>query len=381
MHIEATNSAHGVDVDVDGVRLTFRGDDLQATPEAAALVGVLPAMARDAQLHVVGDLDPVFVANVGKATDLVLQWFPETFHSLNLVASTAPSSHPRGRRTAMFFTGGVDSFHALIKNEAEIDALIYVHGYDISPHAIHMHPLVADKLRLVADHYGKEFVEVWTDLRIWSNERVWWSHYHGVALAAVAHMLRHRFQRVFIAASDERGRLIPWGTHPELDPKWGGSQLDIVHFGIDDSRAEKVELIAHHDIVHRTLHVCPRYASRAYNCGRCEKCVRTMTAFAVVGALDSCTTFSRRLHPWMLPFSRLPRESGAPIWTDRNLKLARKHANRKMVRAITWQIRLSRPHEALVVTTSPMRRLLRKVFREPRVTPVSPVRKPDRDLA
>lgn len=39
------------------------------------------------------------------------------------------------------------------------------------------------------------------------------------------------------------------------------------------------------------LRVCPANVKDRLNCGRCEKCVRTMTGLVAVDALDKCGAF------------------------------------------------------------------------------------------
>lgn len=37
--------------------------------------------------------------------------------------------------------------------------------------------------------------------------------------------------------------------------------------------------------------MCYENIDQEYNCGKCEKCIRTMTNLAIAGLLDRCTTF------------------------------------------------------------------------------------------
>ena len=48
------------------------------------------------------------------------------------------------------------------------------------------------------------------------------------------------------------------------------------------------------------LRVCWENRGSAYNCGLCEKCLRTLVNLRVVGAEGRCQTFDRRLNLWML---------------------------------------------------------------------------------
>ena len=47
--------------------------------------------------------------------------------------------------------------------------------------------------------------------------------------------------------------------------------------------------------MHRHLRVCWQNVGTDLNCGRCEKCVRTMAMLAGAGVLDRCETFPDRV--------------------------------------------------------------------------------------
>lgn len=77
----------------------------------------------------------------------------------------------------------------------------------------------------------------------------------------------------------------PWGSHPEIDNKIQWANFQVSHDNYELSRQGKIQLIV--DAVHKGepapyLRVC--HESRGgKNCGRCEKCCRTMTGFMVAG--------------------------------------------------------------------------------------------------
>jgi hypothetical protein len=87
----------------------------------------------------------------------------------------------------------------------------------------------------------------------------------------------------------------PHGSHPLLDPLFRTEEMELVHDGGEADRDEKVERIASHESVAKHLRVCWRNTDGAYNCGRCEKCLRTMLSLLAVGALDRCATFGSEL--------------------------------------------------------------------------------------
>jgi len=58
---------------------------------------------------------------------------------------------------------------------------------------------------------------------------------------------------------------------------------------------KKVAFIADSDTALRFLRVCPEVGDGEYNCGRCEKCVRTMINLELEGKLGQCPTFDQPL--------------------------------------------------------------------------------------
>ena len=102
-----------------------------------------------------------------------------------------------------------------------------------------------------------------------------WPRYHSVMLAALAHALRREASRWIVSATYGVGNLHPWGSHPDLDWRWGDEQVELVHFGAELWRAEKLAAMAGDPRVHRRLRVCYGDPRAEGNCGRCEKCVRT----------------------------------------------------------------------------------------------------------
>jgi hypothetical protein len=105
------------------------------------------------------------------------------------------------------------------------------------------------------------------------------------------------FSRMLIASGAMHGEIVPAGTHPALDHRFSTERTEIVHYG-DANRLEKVARIARSPAAMETLNVC-RYnrAKGDENCGKCEKCLRTMLELHVAGALERCPRFTGPLDP------------------------------------------------------------------------------------
>ncbi len=172
-----------------------------------------------------------------------------------------------------------------------------VHGFDIggtarsgSEEAAFGRALAA--LEEIAADAGVTLVPVRTNLRLMYDDVDFWMHYfHGAALASVGHSLGKRLSRLYIPSSLLQSP-VPWGSHPTLDPNYSSQVLEIRHEGLHLSRLEKVRRVADWSLALRNLRVCTLNPETSLNCGRCEKCVRTMLELLAVGKLEEATSFS-----------------------------------------------------------------------------------------
>lgn len=255
-------------------------------------LGLIAAMRAGARLEVKGRVSPRLVQSLPAIQERFTSWYPR-FQRIEVIAREQVVAARAGSGVGCFFTAGVDSFYTLFKHLDEIDQLIYVHGFDIDLRNQPVRRKTRLALQEVSTALGKPLVEVSSNLRRFTDRRGdWGKHFHGAGMAGVALFLAPRFRKVYLAGGRIRDDdALPWGSHPLVDHLWGTENLEIVHDGCEATRLEKVMQIARHDIVLRTLRVCWQNPGAAYNCGRCEKCLRTMTSLRLAGALDRCSIF------------------------------------------------------------------------------------------
>lgn len=284
-------------------------------------VSLIPAMLRGMDLELAGPVSPRLLASIPAIQDLLPGW-DKRFRKITV---TAPSRPPLGedtlREVGCFFSAGVDSFHTLLAHFDEIDRLIFVHGFDLPLSDPALHRQVVSRIRDVAARLGKPLIEVVTNVRAFSDSSAdWGKDYHGAALCSVALFLAPRFRKVYIA-SHSCQHLNHWGSDPLLDPLWSTETTEIVHDGYDTVRLAKLAQIVDHEIVQQTLRVCWENSDGAYNCGRCEKCLRTMVGLSLTGNLGKCRTFPGPLDLELVARSKINRHHAA-IFLE-NLEAAR----------------------------------------------------------
>jgi hypothetical protein len=223
-------------------------------------------------------------------------WYPQ-FARPDIQAPVKPWSRAErsGDRTAAFFSGGVDSWFTVLRHAPElesaaigkVDDLITVHGFDIPVEAGDEFAKLQSALGIAAAELGRDLIVVRTNLRkintLWAKGWGWLTHAAG--LAVVALIMEKRYVKVLIGSSYPYGGLYPWGSHPLTDGLFSTQLLQFKHDGAAFSRVEKTGLVARHKLALSHLHVC-WVNSTASNCGKCFKCIRTMAALHMFGALQ-----------------------------------------------------------------------------------------------
>ncbi|BAH50839.1 hypothetical protein [Rhodococcus opacus] len=332
MAVQATIDPVGVNVS----KSVFSIDGKQFTVETSANVpldrtgtpwlppGVVVAMTTEQDLVLDTPVDPAALSGAEQARDLLRSWYPQLGTSSVVAPVTSPAAR-EGGGVGCFFSGGLDAFYSVLKNRAEITHLILVHGFDIDPRRPKPYERISAGARDVAAEMGVELIEIRTDLQFLHTKHGnnWASTAHGAALAHVALLLSPHLRKVIVAASGsyDTGTLDPHGSHPDLDPLWSSGSVEIVQDGTEAGRVDKAEAIKDSDLAMRHLRVCNLASDSEYNCGKCEKCIRTMINLYIAGGLERCETL-----PHTIPIERMNRmhvRSGAFPFATENLEAMR----------------------------------------------------------
>ena len=217
----------------------------------------------------------------------------------------------RSSRAGALFSGGIDALAMVRDNQLNfapdhprrIQDGILVYGVlqgenELDPSFQN----VVDAVTEMAHDAGMELIQLYTNAYAHFRDldrdfSFWRFEYHGSFLAAIAHAFVSRLSVASIASTYDFANLEPWGSHPLLDPLYSTTALQIRHENVALSRLEKIKLVGEWDVALKQLRVCNEKASYQegnYNCGNCEKCVRTMTAFLALGMLHRIATFKQK---------------------------------------------------------------------------------------
>jgi hypothetical protein len=263
------------------------------------------------------------LGNLHKLQEIREQWYPQS----KRVAIRARSDVvTRGNENVgLLFSGGVDAMYSFLLNEEQITDLIFCIGLDIKPDEVERARTAVAMGRRFAASRGKRFVTIDTNAgKAW--DRIPFSPQHGQFYAAMAVMLGCRTG--IVAASYSYKGLRAWGSHPLTDELIATEWTTTVHHGLVE-RHIKLQRVAEDAECLAMLRVCN--ASAEYNCGKCEKCLRTMLPLQLLG--KSSPTLPGTVTPEDIRGIKLYADAKAEFWID-NLVMAQEAGDRKMVDAI-----------------------------------------------
>lgn len=294
-------------------------ESLTLDPHAFLVGCSIPAMHYGEQrVFIDAEICPELHRGLSTAMTWVRHWFYNPGHSpvrIEARISSGADDLHSPRRAGFFFSGGIDSFATLLANRRSFprehpwslrDGLVVCGLEQDDPEHF---AYLLDILSPAADATGITLIPVYTNLYLpyrpedAANHFRFWAHeFQAAALAAVAHAFSRRLAVASIPSSDNiptdallnRKHVYPYGTHPVLDPNYSSAGLRILHDGITLSRLDKTRMVAECDAALQNLRVCNKYRHYrpgALNCCRCEKCLRTMLALEIVGALQKTRAF------------------------------------------------------------------------------------------
>lgn len=318
------------------LRLTIEGPadalDPSADTSAAVVAALVFALRHQPDLVVEGPVDAALAANLEEIQAAYLAWDLQATPVSVAARSITPVRAARHRdlRRAAFFSRGVDSVFTAARDRAgarTLDALVFVDG--LEPR--HDDEVGAAEIRLATETAAQlelPLVVVRTNVRdLFDPAGFDWEDAVGAGLASVAVALarpergrQHRghrgFDEVVIPSGDSWETVEPCGTSPLLDPLFSTSRVRVVHDSIAHTRLGKIGwLVANRPDLLAGLKVCFK-ENRPDNCGTCGKCLLTMAALQVHGALDQATGFPDTVDPDAIRGFRLPHLKARFDWAE-----------------------------------------------------------------
>ncbi len=298
-------------------RITDRGIWIESdvpladTPEWSIPLRLVKAVAEGEAANL-GSVSPLLASNLETIRDIYAAWI-EDGHRIPLDFERSSDVAAPSSGVSLFFSGGVDSFYSLIKHRDEVENLVLIHGFDVPLADKKAFALAETQAREAARLFGKRLIVARTNVHFEQpSVPGGWGMYFGAALAAVAHALAPNHGKMYIASSYSYAHVHPWGSHPLLDPLWSTETVRMV-YDIGETRMEKLRVLVNHPEALARLRVCWENLGN-YNCGLCEKCIRTMLGLRALG-IDHCAAFPDTLTPGLVRQQGL-NHSASLLWRE-----------------------------------------------------------------
>jgi len=285
---------------------------LLAVPFVTTMVTVAWATGADLE---VPTLDRTFLDSMGEVRQVLKRWYPRLSFDTTIKVDRAEEGDALGRANeGLLYSGGIDSTASLIRHLDVRPVLMLVIGTpDLPLSQTGFQQMFLEAARPFVESLGSKLHVVRTGMLDVVNLEAlnedfgrsigsyWWeSVSHGMMLMGTCAPLTaiEGIRRLRIASSRIELFEEPWGSNPELDQKLAWKGTEVLHDSHDISRQDKIEgLLApfiRAEGANVPLRVCgsaksrERVARRTLNCGRCEKCVRTIVGL-LAGGIDPTT--------------------------------------------------------------------------------------------
>lgn len=261
------------------------------------LTALLPlAISLNEPLTLEAAITPLKRKNAQRTMAIWSEWFPK----LKPIPIHAPEMPGLARaqpgKIGSFFSGGLDTFFTVYHDRestgGSIDELIFIHGADLPIDDIDSFQTVYQSIRHTAKVLQLPLISVATNLRQTRFEEANYNRLsHGSLLGAIGLVLEARFRQLLISSNWSRMDIRPLGSHCDTDPLLSNENTEFVYYGEWLNRIEKTEFLSRYPFALDNIRVCWQ-PGRTDNCGRCLKCLRTMTALEILGALARSGAFN-----------------------------------------------------------------------------------------
>jgi hypothetical protein len=252
------------------------------------------------------NIDNKFLENSNKIVEQ-FEYFHDMSFNYNFIECNNDSAKslnnpPSYNRSLSTFTLGVDSFYTLyrnLNNNKMLDTLLFIIGFDLKLNNDILIEKTIQNIKKVCEIYNKKLIICKTNLReqikinkLYKYKGFDWGKYlHGVAIFNIVYLLSNNYNKFYLPSSHVKKKYV-WGSTFEIDKFYSSSFLEIITDGYK-TRNTKIEYLLRTDLRFLDyLRVCWENQDNEYNCGKCEKCIRTLIIIYKNGYINLAKTFA-----------------------------------------------------------------------------------------
>lgn len=220
------------------------------------------------------------------------------FKSIKLIGPVTNAKIETKGAVGTGFSGGVDSFYSVLSHFKDeytskkvTHLLLAVNGAAMTGMTEELDQKWFEeevkRFEPIVSELGLEFIGINSNISLIIPYKTILKGGDSIVTLSFVHILRKLFGTYYWASTYEADVLSfnDWDggfMEPFSVPLMNVEGLHFYHSGCEVSRVEKVEYIADYPSVQKALTVC----GQPVNCGRCVKCLRTMSELYSIGKLD-----------------------------------------------------------------------------------------------
>lgn len=267
--------------------------DISQTPNSIAVIPLLANVMPIAWFVgfdvYIDEVDETFYNTLINLKEEFTKYHPNKKLKGDLKVKSLIKNNIKENKSALLFSGGLDSFESYTRNYDLNPYLISIHGADIEITDIQRWEdfkrynkeeyIVQDNMLQYIQTNVRDFytykIELLVDIGWWGKIQ------HGMALLGVLAPLSYKlnFNNILIGSSNTNEVDFGWGSSPNIDEKMKWANCNVIHDGYHLRRTEKIGNIVSYVKEHNTalkLRVCYSELRDQANCNKCAKCQRTI---------------------------------------------------------------------------------------------------------
>lgn len=257
------------------------------------VVGLLfLAMERGKPLRVHGRVSPFLLRNLEDFQTAWTSWRPYHYSRVEILADEETDLPPgaEGRPALVAFSGGVDSAFTAYRHvrgvgtrfPRKLRAALMVHGLDVPLDEPETFERALERSRRMTDSLGLQLIPMATNFRELTPE---WTHSFGTALASSMMLLSRGYSEglVGLGITYDNYVHLPEGSNALTDALLSHERFRIIPDAGGFHRADKIRALLDWPEFLENLRVCWRGPQKDRNCCVCEKCIRNILTFRVLG--------------------------------------------------------------------------------------------------
>lgn len=281
------------------------------------LICLTVAMCLNERILSKNKISQSLLINILEAMEIYKNDFPDLCDIVSIQLQTHQKARSASKRVGSFYSGGVDSLYNIAEHlrlndqygVASVSDLWLVQGMDIKlgDDALWSKTKTLLQTQLVGDDQLR-YIDIRTNARVIHDNFVGWEELgFSVILGGIAKCFAAAVPTALIGSYGKYKDILPHSSSPLVDPMWSCDQQNVRHFSCRANRMEKIKTVAKFSPkLLMNLRVCYLNPEGAYNCGECEKCLRTQMQLMLCDSLSKCNTFDTVLTPASLRNLTLP---------------------------------------------------------------------------